>query len=34
MIQIPVLKHTPKNFLVMENARENNLKNVSVSIPL
>lgn len=34
VIKTPELKHTPKNFLKIENARENNLKNVSVDIPL
>jgi len=34
VIKIPDMKQVPKEFLHMENARENNLKNVSVDIPL
>lgn len=33
-ISIPLLKRKPTHFLSIENARENNLKNVSVKIPL
>ncbi len=33
-IHIPAIRHKPTQFLTMENARENNLKNVSVKIPL
>jgi excinuclease ABC subunit A len=34
VIKIPELKHIPKDFIRIENARENNLQNVSVDIPL
>lgn len=34
VIKIPGTKKAPEKFLTMQNARENNLKNVSVDIPL
>jgi len=34
VIKIPQLTHTPQKFLSMEHARENNLRDISVDIPL
>lgn len=34
VIKIPELRHAPQKFLRMEHARENNLKDISVDIPL